>query len=286
MLRKLLLSACAAATLFVTAAPAEAQTRSDRATYFTFSQPVALPRITLPAGKYLFRILDSAATRTVVQVFNQDGTRLYSMFLTIPAERSEASDEPEVRFLETPENAPNAIATWWYPGLKTGWEFVYPKEQAILLAKASGQPVLATTMPSATVEDMKRADVVRVTPSGETPVGGAKPGSTTMTGRSQRGEIASGTAPAAAQTPQAQPAPAPRPTTPAPATQPAPATPTDPASPPARERLPQTFGVLPILGVIGGIALVAGVAMRRRNRANATPKPASTPSTTDYHRGA
>jgi hypothetical protein len=315
MLRKILLSACAVAGLYVTAAPADAQTRSDRATYFTFSQPVALPRITLPAGKYLFRILDSQATRTVVQVFNDDGTKLYSMFLTIPAERSEPSDEPEVRFLETSETSPAAISTWWYPGEKTGWEFVYPREQAVILAKASNQPVLATTGASATVEDMRKAELMRVSPSGETT--DVKAGAMTTSGRSQRGEVATGAAPAASHTPQpqsqpaqpqAEPArpqtpppaqpqtqpaqpqtqPAPRPTTAAPATQPAPATPSDPASQPARDRLPQTFGFLPLIGVIGGIALVAGMALKRRNRGQmkATAAPTGSTSTpTDYHRG-
>ncbi len=270
MLRKLLLSACAAAMLVVSAGVADAQTRSDRATYFTFSQPVAIPKVTLPAGKYLFRILDSPTTRSVVQVFDADGTKLYAMLLTIPAERTDPSDEAEVRFLETAANAPAAIATWWYPGMKTGWEFVYPKEQAMILARTAKQPVLSTTKENASVDDMKTADLVRVTPSGETPVSDStRPAASTMSGRSQRGEVTQ---------------PAPRPTTPAPATAPA----TDPATNPARTRLPETFGLLPLIGVIGSIALVAGYAMRRRNgrsRSNMTPKPAAPASTTDYHRG-
>ena len=298
MLRKFLVSACAAATVLVSAGPAAAQTRSDRATYFTFSQPVALPKVTLPAGRYLFRILDSQVSRSVVQVFDAGGTKLYAMLLTIPAQRNDPSDDPEVRFLETPENAPAAIATWWYPGEKTGWEFVYPREQALILAKSSGQPVLATVGPSATVEDMRKAELVRVTPSGDTPVVEAKPGSPTAAGRSQRGEVATGAAPAASQTPppqqtqprtqpaQPQTPPAPRPTTPDPATPPA----TDPASQPARTQLPATFGFLPLIGVIGGIALVTGVAMRRRNgRRNMTSPSASTGSTGSTgsdHRGA
>jgi hypothetical protein len=34
------------------------------------------------------------------------------------------------------------VKTWWYSGDKAGYEFIYPKEQARLLAKGTGQPVL------------------------------------------------------------------------------------------------------------------------------------------------
>ena len=101
MLRKLLLPAAAGLALLCASAPAAAQElRSDRATYFTFSAPVALPTITLPAGRYLFRLADSAVTRSVVQVYSEDGSKLHAMLLTLPASRNEVSDEPEVRFLE------------------------------------------------------------------------------------------------------------------------------------------------------------------------------------------
>ena len=48
---------------------------------------------------------------------------------------------------------PPAVKTWWYPGDKAGYEFIYPKEQARLLAKGTGQPVLI-------------AEAERVTPEG------------------------------------------------------------------------------------------------------------------------
>ena len=60
--------------------------------------------------------------------------------------------------METAAGMPPAVKTWWYPGDKAGYEFVYPKDQARLLAKGTGHPVLV-------------AETERVTPSGtETPV--------------------------------------------------------------------------------------------------------------------
>ena len=94
MLRKLIASAGALALLLVVAVatPSGQGLRSDRAVYFTFSQPVALPGKTLPAGKYLFKLLDSPTTRTMVQVYNAEGTQQIAMFMTVPAERL---DRPE-----------------------------------------------------------------------------------------------------------------------------------------------------------------------------------------------
>jgi LPXTG-motif cell wall-anchored protein len=212
MLRKQLTGAIlAAAFVCGTATLASAQElRSDRATYFTFSQPVALPTGTLPAGRYLFRLADSQATRSVVQVYTDDGAKLIGMMLTLPATRDRVSDEPEVRFLESAENAPPAIGTWWYPGMKNGWEFIYPREQAMKLAQTSKQGVL-TTATDTKPEDMKDAELVRLKGSEQTPVSGSG-AAITPAGQSQRGELAKVTSPEP-QTPQV---PAPQPTPPQP----------------------------------------------------------------------
>src|SRR5262245_56606908 len=158
MFRKLFITAAAVALVAgpATTVFAQGELRSDRATYFTFSQPVALPTVTLAPGKYLFKLADSQATRSIVQVFNGDGTKIQATLFTVPAIRNEASEEPEVRFLEGAENAPAAISTWWHPGMKTGWEFIYPREQAMKLAQSSNQPVL-TTSKDVTNDEMKNA---------------------------------------------------------------------------------------------------------------------------------
>jgi hypothetical protein len=284
MLRKLLLPAAAGLALLCASAPAAAQElRSDRATYFTFSAPVALPTTTLPAGRYLFRLADSAAMRSVVQVYSADGSKLHAMLLTLPASRDEVSDEPEVRFLEGAENAPPAIGTWWYPGMKSGWEFIYPREQAMKIAQSSKQPVL-TTAQDVSNEEMKNADLVRVTPAGQTPVAG-DPSATTPSGTAQRGQVAATPAPQlstpdtpAAQTPARQPqtpappqpvTPAPQPVTPAatppPQTTPAPAVPA--MTPSTRSEVPQTASATPLIALAGVLALCSGLALsilRRR----------------------
>jgi hypothetical protein len=49
----------------------------NQKTVFTFSGPVEIPGQVLPAGTYIFKLLDSQADRDVVQVFNKDEDHLY-----------------------------------------------------------------------------------------------------------------------------------------------------------------------------------------------------------------
>src|SRR5689334_25382547 len=117
MLSTRLLGLACGVAVFVclTAAPALAQPL-DKRTLFTFSGPVTLPGVTLPAGQYLFRLADPNSSAKVVQVLNADGTKHFGLFFALPAERLEPASSPEVRFMETASGTPLAIKTWWYPG--------------------------------------------------------------------------------------------------------------------------------------------------------------------------
>jgi LPXTG-motif cell wall-anchored protein len=203
MIKTLLKTAgCAAVGLTLmtaSAQPAQAQVRGDKAVYFTFSQPVTLPQVTLPAGKYLFRLADSLVNRTIVQIYSADGSKLHAMLMTMPSRRADRPNDPEVRFLETAANTPPAIATYWYPGEQTGWEFVYPRQQAISLARTSQQPVL-TTAQNATADEMRTAELARVSPTGDTVAvdvdANAPVAQPSAAAQVQRGEVATDAPPA------------------------------------------------------------------------------------------
>lgn len=116
----------------------------DKRTYFTFNQSVALPGVTLPAGTYMFRLADPDTTRRVIQVSDKQGTQSYALLLTMPADRADASRDSEVRFLETPADAPRAVSAWWYVGDRTGYEFIYSKQQLAELNRVNQpQPAAA-----------------------------------------------------------------------------------------------------------------------------------------------
>jgi hypothetical protein len=139
MLKRLFTASVLVALVLVTASGANAFTH-DKRTYFTFSQSVALPGVTLPAGTYMFRLADPDTTRRVIQVSDKQGTQSYALLLTMPAYRPDAAKkDSEVRFLETPAGAPRAINAWWYLGDSTGYEFIYSKQQLAEL-NSVGQP--------------------------------------------------------------------------------------------------------------------------------------------------
>jgi hypothetical protein len=245
-------SVCAAAIVWtVSAGPASAQTMDSR-TEFTFNTPVELPGTTLPPGTYIFRFADATTSRAVLQVMAKDSTnKSYGMFMTINAIRPRASDNAELRFLETPAGTPAAVKTWWYPGNTTGREFIYPKSQARRLAQATNQAVLTTQAETTSNDQMQTAALVNVSPSGQE----------TAVSDEQLVEAASTTPPTggtinAVGTAGVDRAPV-QERTQAQAGQSASAQTT-------RTRLPKTNSALPLLGLLGLTSLLGGAAIRFR----------------------
>ena len=115
----------AAAALFVLwTAPARAD-ESDELTYFTFSAPIELPGVALPAGTYIFE--HPITGEHLVQVLSQDGRTVYGTFITIPETRMTVTDQPTVQFREESAGTPPEIKAWFYPGRMTGDEFIYAR---------------------------------------------------------------------------------------------------------------------------------------------------------------
>ena len=141
--RFLITTCCAlaiATMILVTGARADEYTKL---TYLTFSAPVQVPGMTLPAGTYMFKLADPESGRRAIQIWDEKGTKLFTMLLTIPDEQKEAKDDPVVMFSERPSGSAPAVKSWFYPAERTGYEFIYPKDQAIKIASAANTPVLA-----------------------------------------------------------------------------------------------------------------------------------------------
>jgi MYXO-CTERM domain-containing protein len=130
--------------------PAAKADEWNRKTKITFSGPVEIPGVhlkgwgVLPAGTYVFKIVDSLSDRHIVQIFNADETQVYATILAIPNYRLKATDKTVITFRERPAGQPEALRAWFYPGRNWGEEFVYPKAKAIELAKVTNTPVLYT----------------------------------------------------------------------------------------------------------------------------------------------
>ena len=284
--------ACVASAMFVLPLNAVAQGPANQDTFFTFSQSVELPGKTLPAGTYFFQLADSPSNRHIVKVMSQDRKEIHATLLAIPFYSNERpSDEPQVRFMETPAQAgnttaagagTNAIKIWFYPGNSTGHEFIYPRSQAMRIAARTGQPVLTTkTEEEISAEAVVDSDLTRID----------RGGADTAVDMSNRPTAQTTTATADTQRTQPAPTPAPetdrtaattqstdRTTTPtadrtAAQTMPERTAQTTPDRTAAVDRdrdtartdLPNTAGMLPLLALIG-IGSLVGSRMLRRSR--------------------
>jgi hypothetical protein len=143
----------------------------NKKTVVTFSEPVEVPGVgaqILPAGTYVFKLLDSPSDRHIVQIFNQRMDHVYTTILAIPDYRMRATGKTVMTFKERAEGQPEAIRSWFYPGREWGDQFVYPKSRAVELAKIVNEPVLATPVElPAPVETLKTAPIIAVKPTGE-----------------------------------------------------------------------------------------------------------------------
>ena len=148
------------------AGPARAD-KWDKKTIVTFSHPVEVPgNIVLPAGKYVFTLHDSMSYRHIVQIWNENQTKLLTTILAIPNYRLEPTGETVIEFRERPGTQPQALRAWFYPGDNFGQEFAYPKSRAITLAEASNEVVPAEVAAAEPApEELKSVPLVAVTPS-------------------------------------------------------------------------------------------------------------------------
>ena len=198
-------------------------------TVVTFNQSFEIPGVgaqVLPAGTYVFRLLDSQHDRNIVQILNERQDHVFATILAIPNYRLRTTNKTVMTFRERASGQPEAIRAWFYPGHRWGQEFVYPKARAIELAKETKQPVLAmpTELAVNITEPVKSADEPPVIALKQAPIEAVTP----------TGEVV-------AMTEVVEPPPV------------------ETAS--AKETLPKTASRLPLLGLLGLLSLAAGAVL-------------------------
>ena len=217
----------------------------NKKTIVTFSQPVEVPGgVVLPPSTYVFKLLDSASNRHIVQIFNEDQTHIYATVLAIPNYRLRVTGKTVITFTERAAGEPQAIRAWFYPGDNFGQEFVYRKSRAVQLAKQTNSPMPSEleseiTKPTKSLNEEPEADLKQSQ-------------STAVNPPEKEVEIAQAVEPPPAKTtptPQEETADAPK----------------------SMEQLPKTASQLPFWGLIGLLSLGAGLALmwvsKRRNLA-------------------
>lgn len=219
---------CVVAIAFVFVPTAKADDW-DKKTVVTFTRPIEIPGIVLPAGTYMFQVMDFLGSRNVIRVTDADGVKVYATVFGIWNFTYDAPEDSKFTFYEAPKGAPEALHEWFYPGHRYGFEFVYPKYRAIEIAEESNEVVLAEVTPEPPVlppstKELLVEPIVAIEPTGE-------------------------------ETAVAEPTP------PEPEAAVAEVTP-EPIAPPVEE-LPRTATPLALLGLIGVVTGVAAAAVRR-----------------------
>ncbi len=115
----------------------------DQATTLTFSEPIQIPGQMLPAGTYLFRLVDANSGENLVQVFNSDRTVLYATLQTVPTERVESTGHTTITLAEQGSGKPDVLLKWFYPGNLTGHEFVYSGQKEKELAQDTQRTIVS-----------------------------------------------------------------------------------------------------------------------------------------------
>jgi hypothetical protein len=139
----------------------------NKATKITFSEPVEVSGTVLQSGTYWFQLMDSPSDRNIVQIWNENRTRLITTILAIPNYRLQPTGETVIKFAERPVGTPEAVKAWFYPGANFGQEFVYPKARATQLAQNVNEPVLSVRDDQATAPALEQTPVKAVEPTGE-----------------------------------------------------------------------------------------------------------------------
>lgn len=203
----------------------------DKRTVLTVDQPIQVRDTYLPAGTYVFKLLNSSSDRHIVQIFNGNQSHIIDTVLAIPNYRLEPTGNSQFRFWETPPGTAKALRAWFYPGDNYGQEFPYPKH--LRQVETASAAVSAPVPQPSTAVPLQQT----VTPQQEpTPITQPAQPQTMTQEPQQPVEVA-----------QAAPPPPP-------VAAPPPQTPPPPAEP-APESLPKTGSPYPTIGLAGLVSL-------------------------------
>jgi len=106
----------------------------DQATLITFSQPVQIPGQVLPAGTYLFELVNNY-NHEIVRISNADRTNVIALVQAIPTKQEGLSARAAVILAERGDSKPEAVVAWSYPGRLEGHQFLYAKQVQSELAR-------------------------------------------------------------------------------------------------------------------------------------------------------
>jgi outer membrane biosynthesis protein TonB len=228
----------------------------DRKTVISISQPLEVPGVVLPPGKYVMRLFNSSSNRHIVQFMNERQNQQLALTFAVAAERVRPAEKTVLTMYEGSQGAPPALRAWYYPGDTIGQEFLYPHRQAALISQRTNQPVpeietAQSTAPAATPAEPVQNNEAESQPATESPL-------------IARAEPA----------PEPIPAPEPQQAVPPPPSDNSQSQRTEPETPAAQsdtastssDSLPKTASNGPLALLIGSLAIALAFGMRKLKR--------------------
>lgn len=215
---------------------------------FHVSQKTEVPGQTLKPGSYTIQVVDHLQDRFILRIASTTGAKT-ALFIGVPSSelRTDSKFGPVVWSQDA--DGKTALRGFTFPDGKS-LEFVYPKAEAVDLAKANNTHVLAVDpksegkveMPKLSADDMQLITLWLLTP---TPVGPGESGPGIAAARYQPASQEASAQPSASSSPQ----------------QVASVRPLRPLRP-AIKSLPHTASSLPLLLLVGLVSLLGAVALR------------------------
>jgi hypothetical protein len=152
--------------LGVVSAPNALAQRPESST-LRVTEPLDVGGTVLEPGVYLIRLLESASNRNLIQVTNEDRTKVFTTVLSVPHHLGPTVDKGNTSFVYYPAigGSPTALRTWFAADSVTGGhDIVYPQQRAMELAPVVKAPVVAY-VEVAKPEQLPEAKLVVVTPA-------------------------------------------------------------------------------------------------------------------------
>jgi hypothetical protein len=106
----------------------------NQATLFTFNESVQIPGQVLPAGTYVFEIVNNF-NHEIVRISNADRTRVIALIQARPATQKGFTGKAAIVLAERGSSQPPAVIAWSYAGRLEGHQFLYPKQMQTEVAK-------------------------------------------------------------------------------------------------------------------------------------------------------
>jgi hypothetical protein len=118
--------ACLLVLFSVLGASAPTVAANSTGAYFTFSAPVRMPGVLLPAGTYVFDRPSQSLDPTIVRVMDRRTSKLYLIAFTRLVQRpADGKLDTTIRLSEASKGVPRPVSVWFPQGQTIGHQFIY-----------------------------------------------------------------------------------------------------------------------------------------------------------------